>query len=81
MLIPRGVLSERSYRTLVERGKVWVALVPSVQGCLRDVPAPRETVLDCEGPAAWISRGALEPREEMLGASLVAKSLHSNLCG
>lgn len=41
MLIPRGVLLERSFRTLVERGKVWVV---SSGDCLRDVPDPRETV-------------------------------------
>ena len=51
----------------VERGKVWAALRTPPSGRLRDVPTPRETEFDCEGPAGWISRRAniYQPWEEM----------------
>jgi hypothetical protein len=42
---------------------------------LRDVPLPPETAPASEGPAAWISRGAIETWEEMPESSLV------ELCG
>jgi hypothetical protein len=43
---------------LVERGKVWAVLQRNKGDRLRDVPIPRETVPECEGPAVWIFRGA-----------------------
>ena len=75
-LIPSTAGAERSARTAyVEHGKVWVALgAVLAPGCLRDVPAPRETVPACEGPLVWTSRGASEPREEMPAASSVSIS-------
>ena len=30
-----------------------------ISGCLRDVPTPRETESECEGPAVWIIWRAL----------------------
>ena len=38
---------------------------------LRDVPLPLETAPESEGPAAWISQGAIETWEEMTESSLV----------
>jgi hypothetical protein len=61
----RSRSSSDAGQTRVERGKVWAALSEIERGRLRDVPIPRETVTDGEGPAAWIRRWATEPREEM----------------
>jgi len=42
-------------------------------GCLRDVPNPRETESECEGPAVWIILEGviLKLQEEMPVVSLV----------
>jgi hypothetical protein len=69
MLIPSAVPVERSSGTHVERGKVWAVCLLADR--LRDVPTPRESVPNYEGPPVRISWGAFEIGGEIPQSSLV----------